>query len=299
MRVHIAQVAPKLGLWEANFALHVQLLAEASATGAQVVVFPELSLTGYQLKDLVSELALPVSSLVDRFAKATAGKIKDLEAVVGFVEEGDGVRFYNSSAVLAWDNQGSLSLRHCHRKVYLPTYGLFDELRYFAAGQRIRAYDSNHLGRAGVLICEDAWHLAVSYILSLDGPDHAGAQALIVVANSPSRGVGPSEDGIMDNLRFWQYLNRTYAGLLGCVVINCLRVGVEDGLIFSGGSEVVAPTGDVLGQAPVLDEHILVVDYDSHELLRRHRVRNPVGAVEDLDLTLRELERIRSMELGS
>jgi predicted amidohydrolase len=133
----------------------------------------------------------------------------------------------------------------------------------------------------------------VPYVLSADGPEQVGAQALILLANSPGRGLTPMAESVPDSLQVWHHLNQTYATLLGCAVINCHRAGVEDGLIFSGGSQVVAPSGEILGQAPALEEAILTVEYDSHELLRRHRVRNPVSSVENLDLTIRELRRIQ------
>jgi predicted amidohydrolase len=291
MQVQLAQIAPQLGVWDANLERHVELIEAASAGGVQVLVFPELSLTGYQLKDLVGDVAVTRQEL-ERLLAARSVQARNLEVMLGFVEEGAGIRFYNSVAVLEWNERGVVHLRHCHRKVYLPTYGLFDEQRYFTAGRTIRAWTSRFLGRAGALICEDAWHLSVPYVLSADGPEQVGAQALVLLANSPARGLTPTAEGVPDSLQVWRHLNQTYATLLGCVVINCHRAGVEDGLIFSGGSEVVAPSGEVLGRAPLLEEAVLTVEYDSHELLRRHRVRNPVGAVENLDLTIRELRRV-------
>ena len=145
-----------------------------------------------------------------------------MAVVFGFVEESRSSRFYNAAA---FADAGTV--RHVHRKVYLPTYGMFDEQRYFAAGDRIRAFDTR-FGRLGLLICEDAWHLSCGVILQADGID-----ALIIIANSPGRGVREPELGSEQS---WNLVTRTYATFLNIPVVFANRVGFEDGVCFWGGA---------------------------------------------------------------
>ena len=167
--------------------------------------------------------------------------------VAGFVEESPRHRFYNA-ALYAEGGR----IVHVHRKVYLPTYGLFDEQRYFAAGDRIQAFDTAGFGRVGLLICEDFWHLSAAAIMQAEEVD-----MLICVANSPARGVdGPK----IRTAETYDHLARTFAQLLGAVVIVVNRVGFEDGLCFWGGSMAAGPDGRTIAEAPMLDEALTVAD---------------------------------------
>ena len=131
---------------------------------------------------------------------------------------------------------------HVHRKVYLPTYGLFDEQRYFAAGERFQAFDTPRFGRVGILVCEDFWHLSAAAIMQAEEVD-----MLICVANSPARGV----DGRpIRTAETYEHLAKSFAQLLGAVVMLVNRVGFEDGLCFWGGSMAVGPDGRTMAQAP-------------------------------------------------
>ena len=127
-RIALAQIAPRLGSLEVNLATHHDLLAKAREDGADLVVFPELGLTGYQLQDLASEVAM---RLDDPRLAELAGATRGLSAVVSFVEESADHRLFIAAALLE-DGE----IRHVHRKLFLPTYGLFDERRFFAAGRR-------------------------------------------------------------------------------------------------------------------------------------------------------------------
>ena len=177
---------------------------------------------------------------------------------------------------------------HIHRKVYLPTYGMFDEQRYFAAGSRVRAFDTR-FGRAGILICEDAWHLSCGVILGADDIDF-----LIITANSPGRGV---REDVLGSQETWQHVVRTFAMFLNVPVIFANRVGYEDGVCFWGGSQVVGPSGRILAQAPVLEPGLIVADIDPREI-RLQRILTPLGRDERLGLTIDELERIHDEGLG-
>ncbi|MGH7382248.1 MAG: nitrilase-related carbon-nitrogen hydrolase [Candidatus Methylomirabilales bacterium] len=271
----IAQLAPALGNLDTNLALHNKILREAEGQGVDLLLFPELSLTGYFLKDLVPTVALTARDpRLDLFKQAS----RKMAIVVGLVEESSDRRFFNAAAYF---EDGTL--RHLHRKLYLPTYGLFDEHRYFAQGESLRAFDTR-LGRMALTICEDLWHPATAYLAALDG-----AQIILCISASPGRGLRP--DGTFANAAAWEHLNRAYAQLFTCFLCYCNRVGYEDGACFWGGSEVIAPTGDVLLKGPQLEEAFLHVGIDRREV-RRERIANPLLRDERLDFTLRELKRI-------
>lgn len=271
----MAQLAPVLGDLERNLALHEKILREAEGQGVDLLLFPELSLTGYFLKDMVPSVALtPRDSRLDFLKRASRG----MAIVVGFVEESSDHRFFNAAAYF---DDGKL--RHVHRKLYLPTYGLFDEQRYFAQGDKLRAFDTR-FGRMALTICEDLWHPATAYLAALDG-----AQVILCVSASPGRGLRPG--GTFANAAAWEHLNRAYAQLFTCFLCFCNRVGYEDGACFWGGSEVIAPTGEALVRAPQLEEALLTVTIDRREV-QRERIANPLLRDERLDLTIRELQRI-------
>jgi predicted amidohydrolase len=278
LRVALVQLAPRLGLVEENLERHLAELAHAREGGADLVVFPELGLTGYLLQDLNAEVAMRLDDpRVEQLLAATSG----LSAVVSFVEESDDHRLF-ISAVLMEDG----GVRHVHRKVFLPNYGLFDERRFFAPGSLLRA-TSSRLGLSlGICVCEDFWHLATPQLLALDG-----AQILINVSSSPGRDVAAVNDGGLGTASSWRTINRTYAQLTTSFVIFVNRVGVDESITFWGGSEVVAPDGSSVFQAPLHDEGLFLVDLD-RAALRRERIALPLLRDERPEVVLRQLERI-------
>lgn len=274
-RVAVAQMAPTLGDLEKNLALHEQMAREAAAQSANLLIFPELSLTGYFLKDQVPSVALrPDAQALQLFRELS----RRTAIVLGFVEEAPGHCFYNASAYFEGGD-----IRHIHRKVYLPTYGIFDEARYLAAGDRVRAFDTA-LGRMAILICEDLWHPVVPAVAVWDG-----AEMVICPSASPGRGLG--QTGPFQNTSTWERTIRTCGDLLTSYVVYANRVGYEDGACFWGGSEVVAPSGEPVAKARYLAEELLLADLDPGSL-RRARVANPLLRDERLDLALREIARI-------
>jgi NAD+ synthase (glutamine-hydrolysing) len=272
--VILAQTKPKLGCISDNLALIEKKIEDAISAKADLVVFPELALTGYFLKDLVPEVALRVGSPeIRRLAELS----RHISIAVGFVEESSGYGFYNSSLYLE-----NGAIRHLHRKVYLPTYGLFDEQRYLARGEHFRSFDTR-LGRMGMLICEDMWHLSASYILAMDG-----ATTLICLSSSPGRGV---EEETLGTANSWQQLTATTAMFLSCRVLYCNRVGYEDGVNFWGGSEYVSPSGKSVIRGKLLEEDTVTAVLDEGTL-RRERISSPLLRDENLHITMRELDRI-------
>ncbi len=265
-----------LGDLQRNLTLHADQIEAARRQHADLIIFPELSLTGYFIRDMVPDLAVSPAGPEVRQLIDAAGA---MSLVVGLVEESPRHRFYNAAL---WAEGGRVV--HLHRKVYLPTYGLFDEQRYFAAGERFLAFDTARFGRVGILICEDFWHLSAATIMQAEEVD-----MLVCVANSPGRGV----DGVkVRTAETYEQFARTFAQLLGAAVVVVNRVGFEDGLCFWGGSMAVAPDGRVIAQAPMFDEALCVVALDSAEL-RRQRLITPLARDERLLVTIEELNRIK------
>ena len=284
LRIALAQLAPRLGLLDENIARHHELLAEARVAGAGLIVFPELGLTGYHLQDLAAEVAIRID---DPRLLALAAETIGCSAVVSFVEESDDHRLFIAAALL---EDGIV--RHVHRKLYLPTYGLFDERRFFAAGDALRAVPSRLGVGLGLAICEDFWHLHVPALLALDG-----AQLLVNVASSPGRDVAAVNAGGLGTAVSWRTLLRTYAQLTTSVVVFCNRVGVEESVSFWGGSMVLGPTGDVLAEGPLYEERLILADVALADV-RRERIGLPLLRDERPELLVRELGRIIAERAG-
>jgi NAD+ synthase (glutamine-hydrolysing) len=284
IRVALAQIAPQLGQLEANLARHRELLGEARARGADLVVFPELGLTGYLLQDLAAEVAM---RLDDPRLAGLAAATDGLSAVVSFVEESADHRLFISAALIE-DGE----IRHVHRKLFLPTYGLFDERRFFAAGDLLRAVPSRLGAGVGIAVCEDFWHLTVPQLLALDG-----AQILINVSSSPGRDLAATHEVGLGTATSWRTLMRAYAQLTTSFVIFCNRVGIDESISFWGGSEVIAPTGELVFGAPLWDEGLFTADISLADV-RRERIGLPLLRDERPELQVRELTRIVAERAG-
>ncbi|MBI2176817.1 MAG: carbon-nitrogen hydrolase [Candidatus Tectomicrobia bacterium] len=282
----LAQIGPTLGNVEVNFGIFEKAVRQARRKGAELLVFPELSLTGYFLKDMVPDVAERTGG---ELLRRVAALSRDIALVVGFVEESARHTFYNAGAYFEGGR-----LVHLHRKIYLPTYGLFDEHRYVGAGSQVRAFDTR-FGRAAIIVCEDAWHPGLAYVASQDGAD-----LLFIPSASPARGphrrkrapgAAPGRGPSLSIQRTWQSLNRAYAAAFNQYVFFANRVGYEDGIHFWGGSEIVAPSGEALAAAPLGKPHLLTAWVDTAEV-RRSRVISPTLRDENLHLVLRELRRV-------
>lgn len=277
--VALAQIKPKLGCVAENMQVMKEQIERGIREKAGLILFPELALTGYFLRDLVPEVALAVDSPEISELKELS---RHISIAAGFVEASKDYRFFNSA--IYFENG---EIRHLHRKVYLPTYGLFDEQRYLARGERFRAFDTG-FGRMGLLVCEDMWHLSAPYILAMDG-----ATTLLCLSSSPGRGV--SGDELLGSTAAWQKLTSTTAMFLNCRVLYCNRVGYEDGVNFWGGSELVAPSGNVTSRGRMMEEDFVLAEIDEGAL-RRERIFSPMMRDESLSITLKELRRIEKEE---
>ncbi|NLX11180.1 MAG: hypothetical protein GXY36_16150 [Chloroflexi bacterium] len=281
LKLGLAQIAPKLGDLRANVEKHLGLIEQAAAQGVELLLFPELSLTGYNLQDLVYEVAAHASPDDPTFAPLLdASRAHGMDITVGFVEEDARHRFFIAQAYLS---RGEIV--HVHHKVYLPTYTLFDEGRYFAWGDTVRAFETR-FGRVGMLICEDFWHASPPYLLWLDG-----AELLLLTSASPGRGLDAGDR--LDSARWVELVNRAYASLFTDFVVHCNRVGFEGGLNFWGGSTITDPNGECLAQGPYFEEALVVQTIDLNQL-HRTRSRLPLLRDERTGLLGRELARILS-----
>lgn len=281
IKIAIGQISPTLGNVEKNIEKHLTYVEQAKTAEANIVVFPELGLTGYQVQDMTLEVARTIDhpeirKLVD------ASRYIDI--LFSFVEETHDHLFY-VSALYARAGQ----ILGIHRKVYLPTYGMFDERRYFAPGQ---VFQGIHTGkdRVGVMLCEDAWHVTSPYLLAL-----GGVNLIYVPSASPARSVTDAE--YFGSQKFWRELLQVYAQMFGVGIVFVNRVGVEDGVTFFGGSAVVSAEGDWLLQAPTVQEGLFYTEYDM-AANRRARFATPILRDERPLLVARELERILRVREG-
>jgi NAD+ synthase (glutamine-hydrolysing) len=277
LNLALAQINTRLGDVEANLDKHLSLIRDARTQGADLIVFPELSLTGYVLQDIVPTVShQPVDD--DPVFKQLLKASREIDMVVGFVDEDRRHRFFIASAYLS---QGKVL--HVHHKVYLPTYGLFDEGRFFAWGDAIRAFDTR-FGRIGILICEDFWHASPPYLLWLDGAD-----ILLLTSASPGRGL--NDEDRLESARWVERINQSYASLFTAFVAHSNRVGFEDGLHFWGGSTVFDPNGELIAKGPYQEESLTIAKLDLNQL-HRTRARLPLLRDERTSLVVRELKHI-------
>ncbi len=279
LSIAMAQINTVLGNVERNLEKHMETIHKAQANGAELLLFPELSLTGYVLQDLVPTVACHPRA-DDPYFRPLLEASHKLDLVVGFVEEDSRNRFYIASAYLS---RGEVV--HVHHKVYLPTYGLFDEGRFFAWGDSVQAFDTR-FGRAGMLICEDFWHASPPYLLWLDGAD-------LFLFQSASPGRGLSNEPMLESARWVNHILRAYSSLYTSFVAHTNRVGFEDGLNFWGGAAVFDPNGEQLTLGPYHEEALIQVEIDLNQL-HRTRARLPLLRDERTGLVQREMNRILS-----
>lgn len=276
--IGLAQINPTLGDVARNLEKHHAYLQQAAEAGVDMLVFPEASLTGYYLQDLTDEVAMRPDAPPLRDLAAAAAEHK-IDLCLGFIEE--------DSRYVRYISQGYWSggeLVHLHRKVYLPTYGMFDDLRYVGVGHKIRAFDTR-FGRMGILICEDFWHISSPYVLWQDGAD-----TLLLVSAGPGRGVKPGDDYLDTNYDLG-LAHQMMAEFFTTYVVHCNRVGYEDGIAFAGYSGVIGPDGAELARGPHFDEQLVTARIDP-AATRWKRRSLPLLRDERPDLVLRELQRI-------
>jgi predicted amidohydrolase len=274
MQITIAQIKPTLGDIEKNLKIHLEWIEKSAQ--ADLIVFPELSLTGYFLKDQVPSVAMRLDAEpIKKILKATAQK----DIIFGFVEKTSEDLYFIAQA---YAHRGKIV--HFHRKVYLPTYGIFDDSRFLAAGSELETFEIESL-KAGMLICEDAWHYPMAYLLALKG-----AKVIFISSCSPLSGLANHSEE-PQSIERWQKIAETYALLFGVYVVFANRVGVEDGITFSGASFVISPQGVILHQAKKIEEAALSFRLDL-SAISRARTELPLLRDENLKWTLNQLKNI-------
>jgi NAD+ synthase (glutamine-hydrolysing) len=285
----IVQFKPRKGDYVANLERLAGIFSQIDALEPRpdVAVFAETALTGYFVEGGVREVAMTAGALArDLQAKyaAVVTTPRPLDVCIGFYEVWNNA-FYNSALyVTLGGGSDEPVIRHVHRKLFLPTYGLFDEERFVDRGFEVRAFDTAW-GRAAMLICEDAWHSLTGTVAALDG-----ATTIFVLSASPARGVWPREDEgpVPANLKRWERLARDIAEEQGVFVVLVNLVGTEGGKTFSGGSIIAGPHGDVRAQAPLWDETIMTITLDPQDLTR---ARSDAPLLTDLQTMMPHLMR--------
>ena len=268
LHLALAQFKPRKGDYAANVARLRDLFAQAVALRPRPAVLhlPETALTGYFVEGGVRDLAVTAGTLardLDDAYRDAAGDAGPLDLVVGFYELYEST-LYNSAMYVTVGGGEGASVRHVHRKNFLPTYGLFDEERFVERGHEIRAFDAGW-GRAAILVCEDAWHSITGTVAALDG-----AEVIFVCAAAPARGVWPRDDGVPGpaSVARWERLVRDIAEEHGVFVTLANLVGSEGGKTFGGSSSVTGPKGDLRVRGPMFEEALVSITLDLGDLAR-------------------------------
>lgn len=277
MKLSLVQMNTQLGNVSANLSTHLSYINKAIDENSDLIIFPELALTGYLLQDLVPSVSITANNDNETF-NTLLEQSKSIDIVTSFVEKGSRHRYFISGVYLS---KGKVL--HKHRKVYLPTYGQFDEGRYFSAGDSFEAFDTP-FGRVGLLICEDFWHASPPYLLWLDGAD-----ILIFISASPGRGL--TESPLLESAQWVNHITQAYSSLFTTFVASTNRVGYEDGYNFYGMASVHDPNGTRLVEGSQNEERLVSVQIDLSQIIRT-RTKLPLLRDENPNITLKTLKRI-------
>jgi predicted amidohydrolase len=276
MKVALAQISPFLGDVKKNLDLHLRYFEKARKKKVDLLIFPELSLTGYTLKDLVEDVAISPedNSIFDRLIAES----RDVSSVIGFVEEKERGLFFNSAAFLS---KGKIL--HIHRKVFLPTFGIFEEAKFFAQGKNFHTFPTPY-GNTGMMICRDFLNYGAGYLLFA-----GGSEIMIIISAAPGRGIAGGE--AYETSRMWESMGETISRFSTSFLIYCNRVGFEDGKHFAGGSFIFDPLGQLISIASYLDEDFLVQEINL-DLIREARKKWPYKRDDKPEVILEALKRI-------
>lgn len=285
----VVQFKPRKGDYTANIERLAGIFSQIDALDPRpdVAVFAETALTGYFVEGGVRDVAMTAGALARDLQSQYTSAVttpRPLDVCIGFYEVWNNA-FYNSALyVTLGGGADEPVIRHVHRKLFLPTYGMFDEERFVDRGFEVRAFDTSW-GRAAMLICEDAWHSLTGTVAALDG-----ATTIFILSASPARGVWPREDEgpVPANLKRWERLARDIAEEQGVFVALVNLVGTEGGKTFSGGSIITGPYGDVRARAPLWDETIMTITLDPQDLTR---ARSDAPLLTDLQTMMPHLMR--------
>ena len=279
MKVALAQIDSSLGDVQANLKKHFDYIQKAIQEGADLIVFPELSLSGETLGPDAEDVSLAVDSAAfDEICQLS----QSIDIVVGINERSETSLYDRYNAAFYFSKN---TLLHRHRKLFLVNYAVFEEAKHYAPGNNLQAFDTD-LGRVCMLVCNDVWHSPSPYIAALDG-----AEIMIVLANS-ARGT------LKDRLNIpaaWEHMNRAYSAMLGFYTIFVNRVGVRHDMYgeypYWGGSEIIDAQGEVVVKAPYYEEALISAEIDIAEVsLQRYRA--PLVRDARLWLYQQEIDRL-------
>jgi len=275
MKVRAVQFSPALGNVAGNLEFHLKKIEEAVSDKRDLVIFPELSISGYHLKDIVYDVSLtPDDEIIVQF-KALSRKI---DIVIGApYEETPGI----VSNCGLYFSRGELL--HIHRKSQLPNFGMFEEEMIFKAGEQFRTFKAGEF-TAGIIICREMLFPVIAYLYYLQGVDF-----LIGISNSPFRALSKT-DGF-SSLKLWERVGEVYAINYHQNYVFVNRTGFEDGIGFGGGSFYAAPGKGVVKRAAFFDDETL--DFEvSKEAVRASRMGGNYFRDEKPEVIFNELKRI-------
>ncbi len=274
VKIALAQINPILGDLKKNIEKHKEFIEKAIESKADIIVFPELSISGYKLNDLTQEVAIkPWDPILSKIFDLS----KKIDISFGFVEKGNDGISYNSAMYLE-----NGKVKNIYRKIYLPTHGMFQELRFFGRGDTVKVFDTKY-GRIGMLICRDFFHPSLAFLIYAQKSDF-----LFAMSNMPLRGLEGEKPGIQHMVEHAAYV---YANFFSEFVVFVNRTGFEDGMGFYGGSFVETPFGNILGFSGILKETLSFAEIDTTEVTMR-RQSFPLLREENFDLVRDNLERI-------
>jgi len=274
MKVRLIQFSPNLGDVERNLDFHKRKTDEAKNDGIDLLIFPELSVSGYQMKDIVYDIAIKPDDDVIGFFKDIS---KDIAIIAGMpYEEKTGI-IYN--AALCFDN-GDIS--HIHRKVQLPNFGMFEEKMIFKGGDRFKSFMIGDM-RVGILICREILFPVNAYLYYLQDTD-----LLIGISNSPHRGM--TEKGYSSH-KLWKRSGEVFSINFHQHYVFVNRTGFEDGIGFGGGSFYSSPGIGIKNSAKYYEDDVIDIEIN-RDNLRPSRISSNFLRDEMPMVVLNELKRI-------
>ncbi len=258
MNVAIVQTKPRKGKYRENLHDLREVFTQIGGAPTDLVVLPEAALTGYFLEGAVYELAMDARAFADDLAAAwlEANAKKDVDLVCGFYENSEGT-YYNSAIYLSIVGREA-HIKHVHRKMFLPTYGVFDEERFLSRGSRLQTFETR-FGRMAMLICEDSWHAIMPTLAAIKG-----ARIVIVPSAAPGRGIEGGDE--LASITRWRAILESTAAEHGVFLLYAGLAGFEGGKGMTGSSRIVDPRGHTIVEAPALGAHIIRASLDLHEI---------------------------------
>lgn len=279
LKIALAQIAPEFGDLKRNLEKHLTYIHKAITARADLIVFPELSLTGDTTDPDPSDISLEIAS---EMLEAIFEASQHIDIALGLIERSR-TNLYNRYNAGFYISQGNLI--HRHRKLFLVNYATFEEAKHYVPGNNLQAFDTR-FGRMCMLVCNDVWHSPAPYIAALDG-----TELLLVLANS-------ARDTLDENLEIpstWEHMNRAYSGMMGFYTVFVNRVGtrrtVYGDFPYWGGSEILGPGGTIVLKAPYDEEALVFADIDT-EAVARQRFNAPILRDARLWIFQQEIDRL-------